>query len=313
MRDPCPKPHLLQILAAQSVGNRCFGRTAPTPLSLCAAKASLGVGLCGQNPPQRGSLDSYGRERMTDWIDQPDAHLNPIVAEAYDAGGSREQQPEFIANVVEVLADLADGGSVVEFAIGTGRIAVPLTEAGVSVSGMDISQPMLDRLNAKPVAANITAIVGDMTSTVMGEDFALAYLVYNTIMNLKTQDAQVECFINAAKHLKPGGRFVIECGLPMLHRLTPGETIKPFNVSEQHLGFEEHVDAVNQISISHHYHINGDRVRTNSPSFRYVWPSELDLMARIGGMELEHRWEDWNRTPFNGESTGHVSVWRKPA
>lgn len=248
---------------------------------------------------------------MDDWLDLPDAHLDPIVAAAYDEGGSREQQPGFIAAVVDVLAELAGAGAAVEFAIGTGRIAVPLSACGVEVHGMDISQPMLDQLDAKRGAESIRATVGDMTSTVLGDDFAVAYLVYNTIMNLRTQDAQVECFANAARHLRPGGRFVVECILPELRRLSPGETIRPFDVSDRHLGFEEYVDLVNQISISHHYHIDGDRVRTNSPAFRYVWPSELDLMARLAGMKLEHRWQDWERTPFTGESTRHVSVWRK--
>lgn len=249
---------------------------------------------------------------MNYWRDQPDPHLDPIVAEAYDHGGSREQQPAFIETVVDVLAELVADGAAVEFAIGTGRIAVPLAQRGVAVHGMDISEPMLDQLRAKSGTANIQATVGDMTCTVMGDDFSLAYLVYNTIMNLRSQDAQVECFANAANHLRPGGRFVIECMVPELRRLSPGETIRPFNVSERHLGFEEYVDLVNQISISHHYHIDGDRVRTNSPAFRYVWPSELDLMARLAGLELEHRWQDWERTPFTGESPSHVSVWKKP-
>ena len=249
---------------------------------------------------------------MAPVIDQPDAHLDPVVAAAYDASYSDASSQADIAATVDRLAELTDGGPVVEFAIGTGRIAVPLSERGVSVSGMDISEPMLAELRAKPAADQVRAVQGDMTTTHLGDDFGLAYLVYNTIMNLRTQDGQVECFRNAARHLRPGGRFVIECMVPQLHALPPGERYRPFDVTPEHLGFEEYVDLVGQISISHHYHVAGDRVRQSSPSFRYVWPSELDLMARLAGLELESRHEDWAATPFRDQSTGHVSVWRKP-
>lgn len=176
---------------------------------------------------------------------------------------------------------------------------------------MDISEPMLERLRSKPNADLVSTAVGDMTSEVMCTDARLVYLAYNTIMNLRTQQQQVACFRNATAHLVTGGRFVVETMLPELRFLRPGETIRPFDVSSRHLGFEEYVDLVNQISISHHYHIDGDRVRTTSPAFRYVWPSELDLMAEIAGMKLEARWEDWDCERFSGDSRSHVSVWQK--
>jgi SAM-dependent methyltransferase len=248
----------------------------------------------------------------SDLLGTPDPHLDPIVAASYDGSSAHEFEPRAIEAAVDVLAELAGDGTAVEFAIGTGRIAVPLTERGIDVQGVDISEPMLGQLRAKPGAHRISTTIGDMTTTVVGDDFSVVYLVYNTIMNLRTQEAQVACFANAARHLHPGGRFVIETMVPELRRLGPGETIRPFDVSSQHLGFDEYIDLVDQILVSHHFHIDGDRVRTSSPPFRYVWPAELDLMARLAGLELEHRWADWERTPFSGDSTGHVSVWRKP-
>ncbi len=256
---------------------------------------------------------------MSEWLATPDAHLDPVVAAAYDSSTASEFDPEVVEAAVTLLTELATetGGpqaKAVEFAVGTGRLALPLASHGVAVHGIDQSEPMLDQLRSKPGADRITIATGDMTDTTVGDDFDLAYLVYNTINNLKTQNAQVACFANASRHLRPGGRFVIEVGVPKLHRLSPGETIRPFNVTPHHLGFDEYVDLVNQISVSHHYHISPDgRARTSSPSFRYVWPSELDLMARLAGLESEHRWGDWDRSPFTGDSPKHVSVWRKPA
>ena len=250
---------------------------------------------------------------MTDWLDVPDPHLDPIVAASYDGSGTNELELASIEAAVSFLADLAGEGPALEFAIGTGRIALPLSERGVAVQGMDLSQPMLEQLQAKPGSEAINATLGDMTTTVLGDDFAVAYLVYNTIMNLRTQGAQVECFTNASRQLRPGGRFVIEVMVPELRRLGAGETILPFDLSPNHLGFDEYVDLVNQILLSHHFHIDGNRVRTSSPPFRYVWPAELDLMAQLAGLELEHRWAGWDRSPFTGDSTSHVSVWRKPS
>ena len=249
---------------------------------------------------------------MTSGFDGPDAHLDPVVAAAYDSSSAREFEPDYIEAVVDVLEELAGDGAAIEFAIGTGRIALPLAGRGTPVSGIDISEPMLDQLRAKTGADRVQAAVGDMTSTFVGKGFSLAYLVYNTIMNLRTQEAQVACFANAARHLRPGGRFVVEVMVPELRRLGPTETVRPFDLSPQHLGFDEYSDLVDQILVSHHYHFDGDRVRRSSLPMRYVWASELDLMARLAGLELEHRWADWQRAPFTDASTGHVSVWLKP-
>jgi SAM-dependent methyltransferase len=241
----------------------------------------------------------------------PDQHLDPLVAASYDRAVSDRFSPESIDPAIDVLAELAGSGTAVEFAVGTGRIALPLARRGVTVLGIDFSEPMLEQLANKPDADLLSVTVGDMTSTRVCDDASLVYLVFNTITNLRSQALQVACFRNAAAHLAPGGRFVIENGIPQLGRLAPGETIRPFDVSPTHLGFDEYIDPVNQISISHHYFIQGDRVRTLSGAFRYVWPSELDLMAELAGMELEHRWASWRRDPFTAESPAHVSVWHK--
>ncbi len=246
------------------------------------------------------------------YLRQPESHLQPVVATSYDRSHDRYFDPEIIAATVEFLGRLAGTGPAVEFAIGTGRIALPLAQSGVRVLGIDHSEPMLAELHHKEGAELVATTVGDMTNTTVCDDATLVYLVFNTITNLRTQPQQVECFRNAARHLCSTGRFVIETQVPRLHALPPGETIIPFDVSPTHLGFDEYVDVANQLSISHHYYIDGDRVRTDSPVFRYVWPSELDLMAQLAGMSLEARWTDWDRSPFTSASTTHVSVWRKP-
>ena len=252
---------------------------------------------------------------MTDpeLLGAPDEHLDPATAVDYDRNVAERFSDDEIAPAISVLAELAGDGVAVEFAVGTGRLAVPLADSGVTVMGIDLSEPMLAQLASKAGADRIDVTVGDMTSTQVCADAALVYLVFNTITNLRTQRQQVDCFRNAAAHLAPGGRFVIETGVPQLRRLASGDTIIPFDVSPNHVGFDEYVDLVEQISVSHHYFIDGRRVRTSAAAFRYVWPSELDLMAELAGMELEHRWADWQRSPFTGESPSHVSVWRLAA
>lgn len=248
---------------------------------------------------------------MNDHLRSPDAHLDPVVAEAYDSSHSGHFAPTEIDAAVAVLAELAGSGPAVEFAVGTGRLAIPLAQTGVEVHGIDFSEPMLDRMRMKPGAEQITITHGDMTTATSCADASLVYLVFNTIMNLRSQELQVACFRNAAAHLASGGYFLIETMVPELRLLPPGETIRPFDVSSDHVGFDEYIDLVNQILISHHYFIDGDRVRRSSPAFRYVWPAELDLMAQMAGMELVSRWSDWQRSPFTGESAAHVSIWRK--
>jgi SAM-dependent methyltransferase len=227
--------------------------------------------------------------RVKNYFDEP-------VAARYDDGEGAQYDPEMI----ELLAELADDGAALEFAIGTGRVALPLAARGVRVHGIELSEPMAARLRAKTVEISVT--LGDMATTRVDEDFRLVYLVFNTIMNLTTQDAQIACFENAARHLEPGGRFVIEVGVPDLRRLPPGERLVAFS----EIGIDEY-DVATQGLISHHWRDG----RTLSIPFRYVWPAELDLMARIAGMSLCDRWEDWDRSPFTSESRKHVSVWTK--
>jgi SAM-dependent methyltransferase len=243
----------------------------------------------------------------------PENHFGEDVAARYDDPSDHMFDPAAIAPVVDVLAGLAGDGAALELGIGTGRIALPLSERGVPVHGIDLSEAMVARLRAKPGGGAIGVTIGDFSTTRVDGTFTVAYLVYNTINNLVTQDAQVACFRNAATHLAPGGHFVVEVGVPDLRRLPPGQTAVPFTVAPGRLGFDEY-DVVDQGMVSHHYRRAGDgRFDSLSVPFRYVWPSELDLMARLAGMSLRERWSDWARSPFTAESTGHVSVWQKPA
>jgi SAM-dependent methyltransferase len=211
-----------------------------------------------------------------------------------------------------VLTELAGDGAALELGIGTGRIALPLSERGVSVHGIDLSEAMVARLRAKPGSEAIGVTIGDFATTRVAGAFTVAYLVYNTINNLTTQDAQVTCFRNAAAHLAPGGHFVVEVGVPDLRRLPPGQTAVPFTVEPDRLGFDEY-EVVGQGMVSHHYWRRQDgSFDSMSVPFRYVWPSELDLMARLAGMSLRERWSDWMRRPFTAASTSHVSIWQTP-
>jgi hypothetical protein len=208
----------------------------------------------------------------------PERYFDERIAKTYEAKWPELFEPAMVDPVVGLLAELAGTGAALELGIGTGRIAIPLRRRGVRVHGT----------------------------------FKLAYLVRNTIMNLTTQDGQVACFQNVADHLEPGGRFVIEVMVPALQRLPPGETVRAFTLTPTHLGFEED-DLATQIAFSHHHWVVDGQLEPRSAPFRYVWPSELDLMARLAGMTLRERWSDWTRAPFTGDSTSHVSVWEKPA
>jgi predicted TPR repeat methyltransferase len=207
----------------------------------------------------------------------PEDHFGERVAERFDERYAHLADPAVVEPIVAFLADLSRGGAALEFGIGTGRIALPLAQRGVPVHGIDLSEAMIARLRAKPGTENVGVTIGDFANTTVDGRFSVAFVVANTIMNLTTQIEQVACFQNAAAHLEPNGCFVIEVLVPRLQRLPPGET---FQVS---------------------------------PAFRYVWPSELDLMARLAGMTLRERWGGWKREPFTAESDKHVSVWEMSA
>jgi SAM-dependent methyltransferase len=214
--------------------------------------------------------------------------------------------------VVDFLVERARGGAALELGIGTGRIALPLSGRGVRVSGIDLSPAMVAKLREKPGAEAMDIAIGDFATTRVRGTFTLAYLVFNTIMNLTTQEAQMACFRNVAAHLGPGGCFVIEVGLPDLQRLPFGETIRPFHFSDTRVGFDEY-DVANQGLISHHFRsVDGKFERWSIP-FRYVWPSELDLMAQLAGLRLRERWSGWHGEPFTSTSEKLVGVWEKPA
>jgi SAM-dependent methyltransferase len=240
----------------------------------------------------------------------PEDHFGERVAARFDERYAHLDLPAVVDPIVNFLADLAGEGAALELGVGTGRIALPLARRGVRVHGIDLSEAMVARLNAKPGAELVDVTVGDFAATTVEGTFTVAFVVANTIMNLTTQDEQVACFRNVAAHLEPDGCFVVEVLVPGLQRLPPGETFQPFAVEPGHLGFDEY-DVVRQGLVSHHYWIEGEHVDVVSPPFRYVWPSELDLMAQLAGMTLRGRWGDWNREPFTAASVKHVSVWAK--
>jgi SAM-dependent methyltransferase len=219
--------------------------------------------------------------------------------------------PAVVTPVVQLLADLAGQGGALELGIGTGRIALPLAALGVPVAGIDNSQAMVARLRAKPGGEDIEVAIGDFARTRVGGELSLVYLVFNTIFNLVTQDEQIACFQNAAAHLRSGGRFVIETGVPDLQNLPVGQTIIPFRADPEGIGFDVY-DVVTQRFSSQHYVFAEGRVETYPVEFRYAWPSELDLMARLAGLRLQDRWAGWQREPFTSLSRAHVSVYEKP-
>lgn len=237
-------------------------------------------------------------------------HFGERVALRYDESSSDMFRPEVLDPTVDFLAELAGNGPALELGIGTGRVALPLAKKGIRVHGIDLSAAMIARLQLKPGGDTVEVTIGDFATTRIRGNFSLAYLVFNTITNLTSQDTQSECFANVAEHLEPGGRFVIENYIPALQRLQPGETHVPFLVTPTRLGFEEY-DVVSQIAISHHYQVVEGNLEVWSTPHRYVWPAELDLMARHAGMKLRERWATWTREPFTATSPSHISVWEK--
>ena len=241
-----------------------------------------------------------------------DGYFDERVAARYDESAAEMFDPAVVDPVIDFLVEIAGSGRALELGIGTGRIALSLAQRGVPVHGIELSKAMVARLRAKPGGEDIGVTIGDFATTTVDGTFTAAYLVFNTIMNLTTQAAQIACFRNVAAHLEPGGCFVIEVGIPDLQRLPPGETIRPFHVSETRWGFDEYDVAIQGLA-SHHFEMVDGRVERLSIPFRYVWPSELDLMAQLSGMRLRERWSGWKREPFTSDSRKHVSVWEKPA
>jgi SAM-dependent methyltransferase len=240
-----------------------------------------------------------------------DGYFDERVASRYDESAADMFDAATLEPAVDLLAELAGEGPALEFGIGTGRVALPLAARGVRVQGIDLSNAMIARLHAKSGGDAIGVTIGDFSTTRVDGSFSLVYLVFNTIENLTTQAGQVACFRNAAAHLRPGGRFVIEVGVPELQRLPPGETVRPFLVRDDRWGFDEY-DVANQGLVSHHFELVDGRIERLSIPFRYVWPAELDLMAELAGMRLLDRWSGWDRAPFTSDSGSHVSVWKRP-
>ena len=237
-------------------------------------------------------------------------YFDERIARRYEIYWPELFEPAAIDPVVDFLAQLAGTGAVLELGVGTGRIALPLSRRGVRVHGIELSPAMIARLDAEPGADAVGVTIGDFATIRVDGTFALVYLVRNTITNLTTQDEQVDCFRNVAAHLDSGGRFVIEVYIPELQRLPPGEKLHVFTATPTHLGFEEY-DVANQIAVSHHYWVIDGQLEMFSSPHRYVWPAELDLMARMAGMTLRERWSSWTREPFTADSRSHISVWEK--
>jgi Methyltransferase domain len=256
------------------------------------------------------SFQSVARRDTLRVVGADEGYFGERVAAVYDAHSAGMFDPAVVGPAVELLAELAGDGAALEFAIGTGRIAVPLAERGVRVVGIDSSEAMLARLREKPGAERIEAGAGDMAATRVDGEFSLVYLVFNTIFNLTTQDGQVRCFENAAAHLPSGGRFVIEARVPELQRLPLGQTVLPWRADPEGLSYYVY-DVVTQRLSGRHYHLVDGRIEPSPIEMRYAWPAELDLMARLAGMRLEHRWGGWAREPFTALSPSHVSVYEK--
>jgi SAM-dependent methyltransferase len=235
------------------------------------------------------------------------------AARSYDTPGTGMFAPDVLGPTVDRLAELAAGGPALEFAIGTGRVGVPLSESGVPVTGIELSRPMLARLRDKADEVTIPVVVGDMATATAPGRFSLVYLVFNTISNLLTQDEQVDCFRNAARHLRAGGCFVIELWVPELRKLPPGQTAVVWHNEPGYLGVDTY-DVLNQHLVSHHFRFDGGtEARLFRTPHRYIWPAELDLMARLAGFTLESRHADWSGTPFTADTRSHVSVYRLDA
>ena len=257
-----------------------------------------------ERPVLSGGGRFYGR-----WVAQTE--FDSWVAARYERLWPELFDPAVLDPAVELLAELAGAGPVLEFGVGTGRVAVPLSRRGVHVHGIELSPAMAARLRAAGDDAGIEVTVGDFATTTVAGSFSLVYLLRNTITNLTSQDEQVQAFLNAATHLRPGGSFLIENYVPALRHLPPGQTTRVFAATDEHVGVEEY-DIAAQLAVSRHHWVIDGGLRSFSSTHRYAWPAELDLMARIAGLHPTHRWADWRRMPFTSSSSDHISVWAKP-
>ena len=239
-----------------------------------------------------------------------DGYFDETIAATYDEDERESFTESEVLPIVDVLATLVKAYGAVEFGVGTGRNACPLALRGISVTGIDMSQAMLDRTSGKPGAGHITLVQGDFSATRVTGRFDLVYLIFNTIMNLTSQEEQIACFQNAADHLVPGGHFVIEVMTPRLQWLNPGEKQMIWDFSDDHWGIDEYDIATQQLT-SHHTRRKNGTTTINSIPCRYVWPAELDLMARLANMKLRSRWQDWAGGVFQSDSPQHVSIWQK--
>src|SRR3954453_18593144 len=275
---------------------------------------SAGIAIrrsCSSRPGPTSSASSTPEAETLQRVGSEEGYFGERVAAVYDEHSATMVDPGVVEPAVDRLAELADGGAALEFAIGTGRIALPLAARGIAVTGIELSAAMVDQLRAKSGGSEIPVALGDMATTTVAGMFDLVYLVFNSIVNLTTQDAQVQCFQNAADHLVDGGRFVGEVNVPQLRRLPPGDRGYVFAIEEDYWAMSE-IDVVDQQMVSHHFTATNRGTRHRRIPFRYVWPSELDLMARLVGLRLRNRWSGWDGSPFTAESGSHVSVWEKP-
>jgi SAM-dependent methyltransferase len=240
---------------------------------------------------------------VSNYFDEP-------VARTYDADEPDSFAPRVVEPMVNFLHSLCVNGSACEFGIGTGRVALPLHERGVAVHGIDLSAALVNELRSMPSGHDTPVVIGDFSHTRIDSNFDLVYLVFNTVMNLTTQARQVDCFLNAARHLRDGGHFVVEVMVPDLQRVPPGTALRSWSLSESAMSVDEY-DVVTQGRVSHHSRRRHDTWSRRSIPFRYVGPSDLDRMARVANSQFVDRWGDWFGSPFLATSPSHVSAWQK--
>jgi SAM-dependent methyltransferase len=229
------------------------------------------------------------------------------IAHLYD-----EWYGNYEAATVEALVELAGGGRVLELGIGTGRIALPLQEEGVEVHGIDASKAMLARLQVKPGGERIPTTIGNFADVDIEGEFSLIFVLFNTFFALLTQDEQVRCFANVARHLSKDGKFVMETFVPDMTRFDSGQSVRAIDVGLDGVKMDvSELDFMNQRIKSQHVVISQDAVTLYPVKLRFAWPSELDLMAQLAGLRLEDRWSNWERAPFTSESTKHISVYTR--